>query len=193
MKLLVLCGESGAGKDTIADSFAVPGSPARIALGDRLRDVIREALPIGRRDLTEDKDRPIAHLGGITGRDVMRLVGRMLREVDESVWRFPVQQRLQQLKDGGFAGIAVVTDVRDPSDEDSLRLWAGYQGVPYHATRVLNGSRPASTHPYERLSAGCRVDSTTLVMQARFDAAAGELEETLRGVWPDAFPPRGGE
>lgn len=192
MHLLLLCGASGAGKDTIADAL-VPHGPARIALGDRLRELLRETLPIGRRDLTIDADRPIAHLGQLTGRGIMRLVAGMLREVDPNVWLRPAIDRLHDLYAEDFRGLAVVTDIRDPREMRALSDWATCRGIPTYRVRVSRQAQVRSTDPYESLAARCVVDTVISIREGGHEEAAADFARSLSQRWPGALPAPGRE
>jgi hypothetical protein len=115
MRLVLICGATGAGKDTVADAVVPRGHKARLALADPLREVVQGVLPIGRRDLTEDKDRAIAVLGNVTGRQVMQRLALAYRAVLPLAFAIQVSNKLRRLAVEGEV-LATVTDIRDPGD-----------------------------------------------------------------------------
>lgn len=145
----MIAGESRSGKHEIADGVLPRGHRARVALGDRLRDVVCSALPVARLSVTDAIDRPLPI--GMTGRQVLVAVATLLREVDPVALVRPV---IARLADAAAAGepIACVPDLRSPVDLAELRAWSQAAGHRLHVARVSRSDRRPSALPYDQLA-----------------------------------------
>lgn len=127
MKLIALCGRSGAGKDTLARSLIEGKNFTRVSFSDQLKEAATCCFPWLPKEMTDYswKDVPYIHpcnVNGLTPRDIWKRMD-VLKEIDPSWLANKARQEIIELLSNNVD--VVVTDVRRGVEADVIRELGG--------------------------------------------------------------------
>lgn len=129
--MIGLCGAMGAGKDSVADYLVERYGYTRLSWADPLKEVAWQVYGRLRGvelrhffGTQEDKDEPLVHVGGRTGREILQHLGTEgFRAIYSNTWVDVGMARVRGLE--GVGNRWVVSDVRFPNEVEAIRSVGG--------------------------------------------------------------------
>jgi len=124
--IIAICGEIGAGKDTVAKALAQELGYVTVAFADRLKDVAAQAFPwipcehfYGTQ---EQKAQTLFVANGQTwtGRKILEKIGQDLRDIHSGVWLLSLMMFIDETD-----GLFVIPGIRHPNEFEAVRARGG--------------------------------------------------------------------
>lgn len=164
-----ICGDIGAGKDTVADALEMRLGFIQEAFADRLKAWVASVFPwvpgchfIGTQ---EEKAQTLYVVDGITwtGRKLLEHLGEAARAAYPDVWVKPVMDRI----DASDPWHWVISDVRHPNEFQAI--WAR-GGVVWEVVKISDRPAERTGHISDVAWRTMRKDATLTARQGEVDA-----------------------
>lgn len=147
-----LCGNSGCGKDTVADFLQEEHGFYKVSFAAKIKEIISDLFPLGYNELYGDKrNTPSPVLNLKTPRDLLQQLGVLMRQFDEDVWaNYIINKSINEVLINKLgAKKIVISDTRFISEINCMKRAFGNNFKTIKINRPIDKSDGLYTHVSE--------------------------------------------
>jgi len=136
MRVILLSGKAGSGKDTVGEILSVKHGFRPWAFAEKLKIVVQELFGLGYCQVhgTREEKEAIDPRYGKSGRQILIELGQFCRTINPNIWEDITLKKIGQYF-YGYSG-HVITDLRLKSEANRARQWGKDKGLEVILVRI---------------------------------------------------------